>query len=95
MNYYGFEKEVKELTLQEKTDILTEFIKENRIKDTNLIGYLQNKISNVNIINKNELILNINNNWLDYKQQILSKIILHQKEQMDKIEIIKHDHEKH
>lgn len=84
LNYYGFEKIVN-LTEQEKAAILNDFITENGIKDPNVIGYLQNKINNINCINKNELILNINNNLLDYKQQILSKIILQQKEQINMI----------
>lgn len=88
LNYYGFEKVAVDLTNQEKITILNNFIQENHINDANVIGYLQNKINTLTCSNKNELLLNINNNWLDYKQQILSKIILHQKEQMDQIEIM-------
>lgn len=84
LNYYGFEKIVN-LTEQEKVAILNDFIMENNINDPNVIAFLQNKINNLICSDKNELILNINNNWLDYKQQILSKIILYQKEQIEVI----------
>jgi uncharacterized membrane protein len=61
LNYYGFEKIVN-LTEQEKAAILNDFITENGIKDPNVIAFLQNKINNLICSNKNELILNINNN---------------------------------
>jgi hypothetical protein len=63
LSYYGFEKVVDlTLTNQEKTIILNNFIHENHIKDTDAIGYLQNKVNTLTCSNKNELLLNINNN---------------------------------
>jgi hypothetical protein len=81
LSYYGFEIE-KILTDTEKTTILNEFIKNNNITDFSLIGFLQNKVNNINCSSKNELILNINNNFLDYKQQIINQTLIQQKEQI-------------
>jgi hypothetical protein len=85
LNYYGFEKiteKIPELTLQEKNEILKEFLMEKSIKDESIIEYLSHKMNGFTCINKNELILSLNNNFLEYNQALMSKLLLQQKEQI-------------
>lgn len=86
LNCYNYN--VIKLTEQEKSDILNEFIRENINQiDPILIEKLKNKVASSDIyINKNELVLFLENIKLEYRQEALTQIAFLQKEQIEQLE---------
>jgi hypothetical protein len=85
--FNGFGKKVQ-LTETEKIEVLNKFIKDNvNSMDDILIERLKNKVTTCDIsINKNELLLYLENVKLEYRQEALTKIAFIQKDQIENLE---------